>query len=293
MPKIDVRKIFAPHNRGILLDVAVFVFQLILMTILVRLVAELARQAQEDNFAKAAMGLFFLSLALLQPIGTILKRRRARQRQPDVNFTVGGCFAGVGLGTFFVPQFVFFGLGICYLAELVLDERYWASLSMKTFVEAILGKGFGDMIGVSLSLSFLLMRLALAFVTTRIVWAYFSPPEGKPRWKFFESPQSEILGDLCIFLNMICAQIFWGLFMRPNIQDVLPTNPLIQWLHQFLEIDSLSVVASAFPFIMIATYVYLPMRAIYLAEDGRRPLALVTMLLAYLIIFVRLLFAKS
>ena len=72
----DFKKIFAHKNRGWLLDVVVFFFQLILLLILTRLFADLLRQAKADIFAQVAVILFCLGLAFLQPIGALLKRRR-------------------------------------------------------------------------------------------------------------------------------------------------------------------------------------------------------------------------
>ncbi|HYX40655.1 MAG TPA: hypothetical protein VE821_03100, partial [Pyrinomonadaceae bacterium] len=81
MPAIDFKQIFTPRNRGRLLDVVVFVCQLLALAVLTRLLAALARQAQTDGTAKATMAVFCFALILLQPVGAILKRRRVHERK--------------------------------------------------------------------------------------------------------------------------------------------------------------------------------------------------------------------
>lgn len=51
----DLRKIFAPENRGILLDVVVFFVNAGLMFALARLLAELTREAKADATAQAEL----------------------------------------------------------------------------------------------------------------------------------------------------------------------------------------------------------------------------------------------
>ena len=88
---IDFKKILEPRNRVILLDVIVFFVNLILMTILARLFAGVTRAAQSDVRSKAMIAVFCFGICLLSPIGAILKRRSAHQRNPDLSAGSVGC----------------------------------------------------------------------------------------------------------------------------------------------------------------------------------------------------------
>src|SRR6185436_8228596 len=70
----DFKQIFERRNRGILLDVTVFLFQLILIRLLTTLSLGFVSQAKEDATAKVVIGLFLAGLFVLQPLGPILKR---------------------------------------------------------------------------------------------------------------------------------------------------------------------------------------------------------------------------
>src|ERR1041385_5391518 len=87
----DLRKIFAPENRGILLDVVVFFVNTCLMFVLARLLARLSGEARTDATAQAEMILYCLALSFLQPFGALLKRRRAHERNPGLARPAPGC----------------------------------------------------------------------------------------------------------------------------------------------------------------------------------------------------------
>ena len=72
-----IKKLFEHANRGILLDVIVFLVNVILMTILSRQLANLFLQAKTEKLAQAAVAVFCLGLVFLQPTGGLLKRRHA------------------------------------------------------------------------------------------------------------------------------------------------------------------------------------------------------------------------
>src|SRR5919206_1926080 len=71
---LGFKQILAHRNRGLLLDITVFVVQLILLRFLAKLALSFAHQAEEDRLAKIAVGLFLVGLFFLQPLGPILKR---------------------------------------------------------------------------------------------------------------------------------------------------------------------------------------------------------------------------
>jgi hypothetical protein len=255
-----LKKLFEHANRGILLDVIVFLVNVVLMTILSRQLANLFHQANTDTVAKVAVALFCIGLAFLQPIGAILKRRRAHKRKSDLNH--------VPFGRLFVPAY--------FLTQLVF--LIGASGQIVDLLSAKLQTSqSADYFGLPPWL-FTLLFLgipALAILNTFVFYFYFQTPKHQPLLRFFESPQSESFGDLCLFLNMIGYQAFWGLLMAD-----LP--------HDF---PSVSGRLSMFAF--TAVLIYFPPRLFYLAEDGKRPLVWATMLLANSPVLLRILFVAS
>jgi hypothetical protein len=83
----------------------------------------------------------------------------------------------------------------------------------------------------------------------------------------------ELIADLCLFANMILFQIFWGIFMADLTQD---------WGGLLERVLALAITS---------LLLYFPPRFIYLAEDGHRPIAWLTMLLANTPIIIRIIIA--
>jgi hypothetical protein len=254
------KKLFEHANRGILLDVIVFLVNVVLMTILSRQLANLFHQANTDTVAKAAVAVFCVCLAFLQPIGAILKRRRAHKRKSDLDH--------VPFGRLFVPAY--------FLTQLVF--LIGASGQIVDLLSAKLQTSqSADYFGLP-SWLFTLLFLgvpALAIVNTFVFFFYFQTPEHRPLIKFLDTPQAESLGDACLFLNMIGYQAFWGLLMADLPHDY----------------PSISGRLSMFAF--AAVLIYFPPRLFYLAEDGRRPIVWATMLLANSPVLLRILFVAS
>ena len=258
-----IKKLFEHANRGILLDVIVFLVNVILMTILSRQLANLFHEAnaQDTNtLAKSATVIFCLGLVLLQPIGAILKRRRAHLRKPELHEIPFGCLI---LPAYFLTQLVFL-IG-----------------ASGQIVELIFGKGpevkSADYFGLPPRV-FTLLFLgipAMAIANTLIVYFYFQRPGHKPVVKWLETPQSEACADIILFLNMIGFQAFWGLLMADLTNDY-PT-----------------IAGRLGMFAFVALLIYIPPRLFYLAEDGHRPLVWLTMLLANSPVLLRILFSTS
>jgi len=75
------------------------------MTVLSRQLRNLFKEANSsDSLAQAAVVVFCIGLAFLQPVGAILKRRRAHERKPDLNHVPLGC---VFIPAYFLTQLVF------------------------------------------------------------------------------------------------------------------------------------------------------------------------------------------
>jgi hypothetical protein len=260
MQKIDFRKIFTPRHRGILLDVVVFFVNLLLMTILLRRFADLVHQANENITAQVGIILFCLGLVFLQPIGAILKRRRAHQRHPDIDRPS--------------PRFLF------HPAFYFLSKLLFVLAASMNIVHMYFGKdqvsGSTDYFGLPpwLFTTLFLGIPTLAVANTFIVYFYFHEPKHAPLFKFLQTPQSESLGDICLFLNMIGYQMFWGLLMTDLTKDYS------------------GIMGRLWTFGFAALLIYFPPRLLYMAKDGHRPLTWLMMLLANSPVIVRILFAK-
>ncbi len=186
-----IKKLFEQANRGILLDVIVFLVNVILMTILSRQLANLIHQANTDTLAQAAVAVFCVGLAFLQPVGAILKRRRAHLRKPGLDHVP---FARLILPAYFLTQLVFLIGASGQIVDLVFGKDSVG--------------GSSDYFGLPSAL-FALLFLGiptLAIANTFIIFFYFQPPTHKPLSRWLESPQSETLGDTLLFLNMIGYQ---------------------------------------------------------------------------------------
>jgi hypothetical protein len=49
----------------------------------------------------------------------------------------------------------------------------------------------------------------------------------EPRWRFLTTPQSALLGDVLMFLNVICLQVLWNSLTASSLfWELLTTTPL-------------------------------------------------------------------
>jgi hypothetical protein len=236
--------ITARLSRGMILDVVVFVANLALMSLLADRFLELVRLANEgeDRFARLALFLFALGMLVLPAAGAVLKRwhfhRRGGRGGGDAHFS--GC----------LPIFHF-------VLTLIL------SCGVVLYLRGLIFRGDAQDGGAG-ELLFFFGALVLGVAQTALVYRYFSPPKKAPAG-FLRDPRSELLGDLCIFVNMILFQVVWNVFSRipfGRTADVEEFAGRLFWL--------------AF----VAMLIYFPPRIFYLAEDARRPAAWLTMLLA-------------
>jgi len=183
-----LKKLFAHANRGILLDLIVFLVNVVLMTILSRQLANLFKEANgADSLAQVAVVGFCSGLAFLQPIGAILKRQRAHLRKPDLKHVPLGCLF---VPAYFLTQLVFL-IGASGQMVDLLSAKLHTSQSANYF-------GLPPWLFTLLFLGI----PALAIANTFVFYFYFQSPTQKPLAKFLESPQAELLGDTCLFLNM-------------------------------------------------------------------------------------------
>jgi hypothetical protein len=262
MQKIDLKAILEPRNRGILLDLVVFIISLVLMHVLTVQSLNLVRQAEENNFAKLVVGLFFAGVFFLQPLGPILKRWSFHERFKFETNSTAGCLL-IGLMWFYVVLMILLsGTATIILSEVIFERGSPAA----EFAALVVVGG-----------------AVLSIVNAVVIYRYFLKPKKKPRWKFLTTPRSALLGDVLMFLNVICLQILWGgVTASVLFWSVLDSTPLGGQKGTISEVLGRLIAIS-----VLALLVYFPGRIFYLAEDRNRKLTWLTMLLANLPLILR------
>jgi len=254
-------RLLAPQNRGNLLDLFVFVFNLSLIWIVTRLSLNLIRQAETDRPAMLAVSGFFAGLLVLQPLGPILKRWSFHQRNKESSLSdAAGC-----LITFYIFPYLVIMLIISLNASLY-------------FLEA-----FRDSRWQEISYPILLGGIVVSFVNAVPIYRYFLKPKKQPRWRFLTTPQAEWLGYTCTLLNVICFQILWSSFTASAFFSEWVTKTPLGKAGIFTDILGRLIVIAA-----VAMLVYFPPRIFYLVEDKHLRVTLLTMLLANLPLIVRI-----
>ena len=254
MKRPDLRyalaSLFSESNRGLLLDLVVFVANLFLMRKLTGLFIDLfGHVSAEEPLAKFALSLTALAMWILPAAGAVLKRRHFHQRKTEA----GRLFDGEdgSAGCLFSPVF--------YLSlNLVLMSTIVAGLGDLLFGKALLENE-------NLFLPLIFGGLVLTILQTCLIYLYFSPPQRPAKFEFLQRPESEILGDICIFVNMILFQVAWNLL---TMSPLGPPSGVAELLGRIFFLS------------FIALLIYFPPRLLYLAEDLHRPRTWVTMLLA-------------
>lgn len=268
---MNVKNIFAHTNRGVLLDVVVFVLNLILMSLLAKYFIELVRLASADDaLAKLALGLFFLGIFVLPAAGAVLKRwhfhhrRSSQQKRQGMAKEQTDNPGAEAWGCLLNPIFYF-------VLSLVI------SAAAGTFLgEQIFGKDFDN--NGAIFIPFIFGLFVLSVIQTVLVYRYFSPPKKAPAGAFWRDQRSALLGDLCIFLNMILFQVLW---------NVITSTP-------FGRVTGFEDFAGRLFFLwFVSILIYFPPRIFYLAEDINRPTAWLTILLANSPVILRVLFGLN
>jgi hypothetical protein len=262
-PSMTTPQLFAEHNRGLLLDIVVFLLNLFLMQRLTGYFIELFRYADAGNtLAQFALSLACLAMWVLPAAGAILKRwhfhrrLKAEGRSIDLESKLSGCL--------FNPIFYF-------CLNLVLVSAILTGLGRFLFGNKLLNTG-----AVFVPLVF--AGLFLTIVQTFLIYRYFSAPKKPPKSAFLRHHESEILGDVCIFTNMVLFQVAWNLmtftpFGRPS--------------------GLLDFAGRLFLLCFLALLIYFPPRMFYLAEDIQRGRTWFTMLLANSPVIVRVLIGTN
>lgn len=252
--------LFAKTNRGLLLDVFVFVLNVFLMRLLTKQFIDLfSHVSAEEPTAKFLLGLTFLAMWILPALGAVLKRWHFHQRLEWEGKSAES--EGTGLaGCFFNPLFYF-------CLNLVITAAVVTSLGEFVFGRRLLDTG-------AVFIPLIIAGLILTIVQTFLIYSYFSPPKKPPQSKFLLSPQSETLGDICLFLNMILFQVFWNMLTFAGLGH---PSSLLEFGGRLFFLS------------FIALLIYFPPRMFYLAEDINRPRTWLVMLLANSPVIIRVL----
>lgn len=247
----DLRKtLFSESNRGLLLDLVVFVANLFLMRWLTGFFVDLFQHVSaEEPLAKFALSLCGVAMWVLPAAGAVLKRWHVHERLKAAGRTFDT--DDTKLGCLFNPIFYF-------CLNLVLVSAILTGVGDFLFGRALLENG-------AIFIPLVFAGLILTILQTYLIYRYFSPPKEPPKNEFLRRPESETLGDLCIFLNMILFQVAWNLLTMFNLGP--PTG-----VGDFL--------GRLFFLSFVAMLVYFPPRMLYLAEDIHKRRTWLTMLLA-------------
>jgi hypothetical protein len=258
-PGVLLTRLFAEENRGLLLDIVVFFLNLVLMHWLTGLVLELFRFANEGNqLVQFVLSLACLAMWVLPAAGAVLKRRHFHQRlkAEDRNFDLDGH----ATGCLFNPIFYF-------CLNLVLMSAILTGVGRFLFGDRLLESE-------SIFVPLIFAGLICTIFQTYLIYRYFSVPQRPPRHEFLLRPESETLGDVCIFVNMILFQVVWNMLSFAGLGA--PSDPL-----EFL--------GRLFFLSFLALLIYFPPRMFYLAEDLHRRRTWIMMLVANSPVIIRVL----
>ena len=229
----------------------VFVANLFLMRWLSGLYLELFSHVSADEpFAKFAISITALGMWILPAAGAVLKRWHFHQRLKQ-RALIFDTEEGPVAGCLFNPIFYF-------CLNLVLLSAILVGLGESLFGNALVENG-------AIFLPLIFAGLLLTILQTYLIYRYFSPPKKPPKNEFLRRPESERLGDVCIFLNMILFQIVWNFL---TFAELGPPSGVAEFLGRIFFLS------------FVALLVYFPPRLLYLAEDLHRRRTWLTMLLA-------------
>ena len=226
-------------------------------------VVELFRHADDgEPLARFALLLACLAMWILPPAGAVLKRWHFHQRLKaegkilDTNSNLGGCL--------FNPIFYF-------CLNLVLVSAILVGLGEFLFGDRLLKNG-------ALFVPLVIAGLICTIFQTFLIYRYFSAPKKPPRNEFLRRSESETLGDIFIFTNMIIFQIAWNML---TLVELGQPSGVVEFLGRL------------FFLCFIALLIYFPPRMFYLAEDINRRSTWLTMLLANSPVIVRILIGTN
>lgn len=263
---IDFKQFLSIRNRGLVLDLTVFLFQLVLIRALTKLSLEFVRRADENVIVKMSISFFLIGLFVLQPLGPILKRWSFHQRNQSFEDEQGA------FTSFLLASYKFF-----YIASMWI----MIYLAFLYFVAA-----FPDFQSEDLERLVVAGAIALPVISGIAIFRYFRKPKRPPRWKFLMSPEAETVGDLFMFLNVVCFQLLFSVYVS--------SPHFLNSLHKITRLasgDTLNSLSGRLYFAGIAVLLaYLPPRIFYLVADHHRKITWLLMLLANLPLILAIVF---
>ena len=201
---------------------------------------------------------FSLALFVLAPAGATLKRWHYHQRLDGRKVSLDGA-----AGCLFNPIFYFCVAAVIFAAvNSFIMQRVFGNRepSGAVFVPSIF------------------LGLALIILHTWLVYRYFSPPRAPPRSAFLRGPASEMLGDTCLFVNMLLFQLIWNLFSFAGLGS---PGGVVDAMARLLMLAFLGLL------------LYFPPRMFYLVEDIGKPRTWIMILLANAPVIVRMLLGST
>jgi hypothetical protein len=248
-------------NRGLLLDVVVFIANLFLMRLLTGQFINLFSEVSAENpLAQFALTIVLIAMWILPAAGAVLKRWRFQQRRNALTLGNQSSLAGC----LFNPLFYF-------CLNLVLSAAILTSVGMFALGPRGMNEAPIFVVGI-------FATMVLTIVQTYLIYSYFTPYKKPPRWDFLRTPQSETLGDVCLFLNMILFQVFWNMLTFAGLGR---PSGAVEFFGRLFFLS------------FIALLIYFPPRMFYLAEDINRRSTWLMMLLANSPVIVRVLIGTS
>jgi len=251
--------ILAKENRGLLLDIVVFVLNIVLMRWLTGYFLQLVHLANGDErLAQFMLTGMCLSMWVLPAAGAVMKRwhfhQRLKEEGKKVDWEEGAA------GCLFNPIFYF-------CLNLVLMSAIVAGLGTFLFGNQVSDNG-------AIFVPLIFFGLFCTIAQTYLIYRYFSVPQKPPRSEFLQHPESELLGDICIFVNMILFQIIWNTLTFAGLGR--PSGPLEFFRRLFF-------------LCFLAMLIYFPPRMFYLVEDINRGRTWAMMFLANSPVIIRVL----
>ena len=255
--------ILAKENRGLLLDIFVFVLNIVLMRWLTGYFLQLVHLANTDErLAQFMLTGMCLSMWILPAAGAVMKRwhfhQRLKKDGKKVDWEEGAA------GCLFNPIFYF-------CLNLVLMSAIVAGLGTFLFGNKVSDNG-------AIFVPMIFFGLFCTIAQTYLIYRYFSVPQKPPRSEFLRHPESELLGDICIFVNMIFFQIIWNTLTFAGLGR--PSGPL-----EFF--------GRLFFLCFLAMLIYFPPRMFYLYEDMNRGRTWAMMLLANSPVIINVLIGRK
>ena len=241
-------------HRGHLLDVVVLLVNLFGMNYLMGAFGDLARAAaNDDQAAITTLFGFGVALLVLAPLGATLSRwhyHQHRGRGPSaLDDGAAGCLFN------FIFYFCLVAVIFSAVNAFLLQNAYGNDPPETVFILSIL------------------LGIAGIIMHTWLVYRYFSPPSGPPRTAFFRGKASAIIGDACLFANMLLFQLIWNAL---SFAGLGPPGGVGEAVLRLLVL------------LFLALLLYFPPRMFYLADDINQPLTWLMILLANAPVLARL-----